>query len=186
MVCSAEFVFASGLKPPKGWHSREDNWFLKNWSQPNDLLLPGNWSLEIKDYEKVVVEELVKEASCDYEVVAGNIEFYYESEMVFGVHFGDGSCDGLATISWLKDGNLENKEVDVWQVFKKDDKDEAALGEDYDEWDKEDYKCFEFVLPITFTMPDGSTLTIGTEADWDIMKDWYETNASEEVITQDV
>ena len=118
-----------------------------------------------KDYEKVVVQELVKEASCKYEVVSGIVEFYYESEMVFGVNFGDGSCDELATLSWLKDGVLETKEVNVWKVFKdaKDDDDKDECDDcDKDEFEEE---CFELVYPITFTMPDGSTLTVNVDED---------------------
>ena len=135
-----------------------------------------------KDYQKVVVEELVKAADCKYEVVSGIVEFYYENEMVFGVNFGNNACDELATITWLKEGVLETKEVNVWKVFK-DAKDEGIKDETgCDDCDKDDFEedCFELVLPISFTMPDGSTLTVSTDADWDTLKGWYEINASEQ------
>lgn len=35
-------------------------------------------------------------------------------------------------------------------------------------------ECFEFVLPITFIMPDGSTITIETREDWELIRGWYE------------
>lgn len=37
-------------------------------------------------------------------------------------------------------------------------------------------KCFEFVLPITYIMPDGSTITIENKEDWDKIKAWYKVN----------
>jgi len=33
--------------------------------------------------------------------------------------------------------------------------------------------CFNFVLPITFTMPDGSEITIEDREDWSLIKAWY-------------
>jgi len=37
-------------------------------------------------------------------------------------------------------------------------------------------KCFEFVLPVTFTMPDGSAITISSEAEWPNIRAWYQAN----------
>jgi hypothetical protein len=45
-----------------------------------------------------------------------------------------------------------------------------------DQRDDEDGKCFDFILPISYTMPDGSTLTVENENDWDAIKEWYEAN----------
>jgi len=36
--------------------------------------------------------------------------------------------------------------------------------------------CFELVLPTSWTMPDGSTITINTKDDWATVKDWYEAH----------
>jgi hypothetical protein len=41
-------------------------------------------------------------------------------------------------------------------------------------------ECFELVLPISWTMPDGSTLTINEKDDWDELKNWYEVNPDAE------
>jgi hypothetical protein len=51
-------------------------------------------------------------------------------------------------------------------------------GWDGDEDDKKDWKCFDLVLPVTFDMPDGSTITVTSddEAGWSEMKAWYEAN----------
>ena len=57
-------------------------------------------------------------------------------------------------------------------------------GEDFQgEWciggrdgDRGKDECFEFVYPITYIMPDGSTITIENREDWDEIKAWYEAN----------
>ena len=50
------------------------------------------------------------------------------------------------------------------------------------EWDGEDsdWECFELVFPVTYEMPDGSTLTVTAddEEGWSELKDWYEENNS--------
>lgn len=37
-------------------------------------------------------------------------------------------------------------------------------------------KCFDFVYPFTFTMPDGSSITLNEDADWELVKAWYDDN----------
>ncbi|PQJ78620.1 hypothetical protein [Polaribacter porphyrae] len=37
-------------------------------------------------------------------------------------------------------------------------------------------KCFEFVFPIDFIMPDDSSITLNSKDDWSLIKDWYEAN----------
>ncbi len=37
-------------------------------------------------------------------------------------------------------------------------------------------KCFEFVFPISFVMPDSTTITLESSEDWTLVKDWYEAN----------
>ena len=46
--------------------------------------------------------------------------------------------------------------------------------EDWDEDDERD--CFEYVLPVTFLMPDGSTITVEDEEGWYSLRVWYEEN----------
>ena len=46
-----------------------------------------------------------------------------------------------------------------------------------DEYDRE---CFELVLPVTFVMPDGSSITIDNEEDWGDLRGWYEANPGSE------
>ncbi|MBI9073511.1 MAG: hypothetical protein JEY94_18055 [Melioribacteraceae bacterium] len=37
-------------------------------------------------------------------------------------------------------------------------------------------ECFVFILPVSYTMPDGSSITIGAEEDWVLIREWYEAN----------
>lgn len=118
-------------------------------------------------YDKVIVEELVKNPDCKYEVVSGIVEFYFEEDMVFSVHFGNGECDGLAMITWLKeDGSTPIREVDVWRLFKKN----------HGENEEDHKKCFVLVLPVDFIMPDGSSYTVEQKEDWRVLRDWYVEN----------
>ncbi len=80
-----------------------------------EVIVKGGGDKE--DYRKVVVEELVKKEECKWEVVSGIIEYYYQDEMVFSINFGNGQCDGVATISWLENETIESKVVDVWKLF---------------------------------------------------------------------
>ena len=62
-----------------------------------------------------------------------------------------------------------------------------AYGECYadrDDGNREDWECFEMVYPITFTMPDGSSITIQTDdgGSWDELKNWYDENEGYEEV----
>lgn len=37
-------------------------------------------------------------------------------------------------------------------------------------------KCFEFVFPVDFIMPDNSSITLNEKADWVLIRQWYEAN----------
>ena len=55
-----------------------------------------------------------------------------------------------------------------------------GYGREFD--GEKDWRCFELVFPITFNMPDGSSVTIETdeESSWDEIKSWYESNPDSE------
>ena len=115
----------------------------------------------------MIVEELIASASCFGEVVSGIVEYYYEGEMVFAIDFGNGECDGVVTVTWLEeDGTLESEVVEFWELFVDD--------EEYEE------ECFDFVLPVSITMPDGTAITITNDDDWDIVENWYDENPNSE------
>jgi len=46
-----------------------------------------------------------------------------------------------------------------------------------DRGDKDGFKCFELVLPATFVMPDGSTITVEDENGYMAVRDWYANNS---------
>lgn len=37
-------------------------------------------------------------------------------------------------------------------------------------------KCFEFVFPIDFIMPDDTTITLNSKEDWTLIRTWYKDN----------
>ena len=50
-------------------------------------------------------------------------------------------------------------------------------SESEEDWDDGDEReCFEYVLPVTFVMPDGSTITVEDEEGWYVLRVWYEEN----------
>ncbi len=42
-------------------------------------------------------------------------------------------------------------------------------------------KCFEFVFPLDFIMPDDSSITLETKADWVLIREWYKANPTVKV-----
>ena len=46
--------------------------------------------------------------------------------------------------------------------------------------DDRDRACFALVYPVTFIMPDGSTITVADREDWAELKAWYEANPDSE------
>jgi hypothetical protein len=46
-----------------------------------------------------------------------------------------------------------------------------------EDWNEDDEReCFQYVLPVTFLMPDGSTITVEDEEGWYSLRVWYEEN----------
>ena len=46
-----------------------------------------------------------------------------------------------------------------------------------EDWNEDDEReCFQYVLPVTFSMPDGSTITVEDEEGWYSLRVWYEEN----------
>jgi hypothetical protein len=38
------------------------------------------------------------------------------------------------------------------------------------------HKCFQFVFPVDFIMPDNSSITLNEKADWVLIREWYVAN----------
>ena len=65
---------------------------------------------------------------------------------------------------------------------KLDPADGGKDGYDRRGFGKEDWQCFDLVFPITFEMPDGSSITVGSdsEEEWQEIKSWYDDNPESE------
>jgi hypothetical protein len=75
----------------------------------------------------------------------------------------------------------ETEEGDSTVTLNNDEEMEDAKQECRGEWQEGDEEeCFEYVLPIAFTMPDGSTITIEDEDGWYLLRRWYEENGDSE------
>ena len=75
--------------------------------------------------------------------------------------------------------NLEGRKLDPNDYGR----DKDGWDRDKDDWDKddkEDWKCFDLVLPVTFDMPDGSSITVEAEDGYTALRDWYESNLDSE------
>ncbi len=46
--------------------------------------------------------------------------------------------------------------------------------------DDDERECFELILPVSFVMPDGSTITVENDSDWVDLRSWYEENPDAE------
>ena len=55
-------------------------------------------------------------------------------------------------------------------------RDDSGRGRGYSIDRGGEEECFDFVLPVTFIMPDGSTITIEETEDWIEIREWYLAN----------
>ena len=105
-----------------------------------------------QDYSESYVKQIKLAPKLGYEI---------DLRMEAGVYVGE-----LVTKYFAIDG----REIRV--VVKA--KDKYRVKEDRNE--KERNKCFELELPVTFTMPDGSKITIAEREEWSTIRSWYEAN----------
>ncbi len=100
------------LKDGKGdWDKDGECDDKEDWSDKDkeDWKDKGDW-----EYEKVVVEPLVKADDCDY-IVAGTIEFFKGDEWVATIDYGDGTCDDLATKTTADSEEVHTFSLDEWK-----------------------------------------------------------------------
>jgi hypothetical protein len=83
----------------------------------------------------------------------------------------------------------ETEEGDSTVTVNNDEEMESAKEECRSEWEEDweedsegegDEECFDYVLPVTFVMPDGSTITVEDEDGWFLLRRWYEENGESE------
>ena len=78
------------------------------------------------------------------------------------------------------DISFEGREGSTTLTVTNDEEMRNAYGRCGGGRDNNDRECFELVYPVTYLMPDGSTITIENDEDWDPIKDWYEENPESE------
>lgn len=110
--------------------------------------MPDGSVIEVDGEEKDV--DAIKQWYEDHPDVAAKPELQYPIELIF------------------KGEEMEANSDDEFERFKKAC-DDWEIDKDVD---KED--CFQILLPVSYTMPDGSSITINVEDDYKTMKEWYE------------
>jgi antitoxin component YwqK of YwqJK toxin-antitoxin module len=98
------------------------------------------------DYEKVIVEPIVKTDDCEC-IVAGIIEFYKEGVLLATVDYGNGECDDIATKT-TEEGTYEF--------------DGVCGKKDYDKKDKEDYDFEKVITNPIVEADDCDCIVAGT------------------------
>jgi hypothetical protein len=90
----------------------------------------------------------------------------YPVEIVYETELGDSSV-----VINSEEAMATAKEAcyDEWEEYEEE-------WEGDDEWDEGD-ECYAFIYPISFTMPDGTTLTLENEDGFRELEFWYESNA---------
>jgi len=123
---------------------------------------------------QTVIEELVKSETCN-EIISGVIELYDENNMVYTLDFGNGECDAQATLTWTDENNeLQTKVIDFKRLSQTT---KPKLKKDCPNPDKPKRKpCFKLVLPVSYQMPDGSTVTVEDEDDFGKLRAWHQAN----------
>ena len=152
----------SGRDRERDWDRERDCFELV---YPVTYVLPDGSTIEISDEEDEAGWESLKswyEANPESEErpsLQYPVDIVYESEE---------SEDGETVTINSEDEMMVAKEEcrEMW-------------GEE--DWDKDD--CFELVYPVTYVLPDGSTIEISDEEDeagWESLKSWYEANPESE------
>ena len=114
---------------------------------------------------------LYLESDIEYDEIETHIalELGYEVKRI-----GNGSRIGHRNEVYF---NLEGRRLDPtnWSGERQD---REIYGEYSVEKDRDDWRCFYMVFPVTFVMPDGSTITVASddESGWSELKSWYESN----------
>ena len=77
---------------------------------------------------------------------------------------------------------FETEEGEAVFTISSEEEMQEAKAECQDEWGFRE--CFSLVYPVTFTMPDGSTMEVtgDDEEGWSLLKNWYEENPDYEEV----
>ena len=155
---------------PTDWNGRRPNW--KNVDDFSEKRGQGDWrcfylvfpvTFEMPDGSTITVETDDESGWSVLESWYNNDENEAEPSLQYPVDIVLETEEGEETVTI-------NSEADMNSV------EEACRGE-LEEYDEEnEVECFEYVFPITFEMPDGSTITVEDEEGWFLLRRWYEEN----------
>ena len=88
------------------------------------------------------------------------------------------------TLQFPVDITYETEDGDTTLTVNNDEEMEYVKRRCWEEWgddgSEDDEECYEFVLPISFTMPDGTTITVENEEGWLNLREWYMNNCESE------
>jgi hypothetical protein len=84
-----------------------------------------------------------------------------------------GYAAGLGYEVSISTDNLSREEASSTVFFSKQGK---KLADTNEKRAKKRWKCFHFVFPIDFIMPDDSSITLVSKEDWVLIKEWYTEN----------
>ncbi len=193
-----------------GW-SELKNWYDNNSGyeeQKPEIEFPINIIYETDSGDSIVIIESEEEMMIAKEACSEEWEESFKREcfeLVFPVEFlmPDGTSmnieseEGYMDIrNWfLENPDQEGEATLQYPVnirYFTDASDSIATVESEEElmrrkeqcWqeDEGDSQCYTYVFPISFTMPDGSNITISsdTEDEWHELRNWYDTNSGYE------
>ena len=127
--------------------------------------------------EQISVSELPAKSIIylENDIEYDEIETHIASELGYEVkRIGNGSRIGHRNEVYF---NLEGRKLDPtnWNGKRQD---WEISGEYFERKDRDDWRCFYMVFPVTFIMPDGSSITVESddESGWSELKSWYESN----------
>jgi len=84
-----------------------------------------------------------------------------------------GYASGLGYEVSIGTDNLSREELNSTVFFSKEGK---KLADANEKRAKKRAKCFHFVFPIDFIMPDDTSITLESKEDWVLIRDWYKEN----------
>ena len=93
--------------------------------------------------------------------------------------------DVMPELAYPVDILYETEEGETVITINSDEEMGVAKRDCYENWDEdegddEERRCFDVVLPVTFLMPDGSSLVVVEESDWRSIDEWYVENSDVE------
>ena len=94
--------------------------------------------------------------------------------------------DSRPNIQYPVDIVFDSEEGEINETINNDEDMNLAIEQCkealYEERDRIEKACYDLVFPVTFIMPDGSSITVESddESGWSELKLWYESNESEE------